>query len=697
MNEKPSAVEIGQALFGYDSGHRELASSISLSSDDKHSLLVFTDRAAPVHDMPSDGYYVGLPLKDAGAYALIRTWPAPEVERPGSVWSQALLIDYALLAKITDLSVLKTLFRRPKNSLSDIGSYRRNAKLQLFSVSESSRYFDEEGAAIMIHGVYTNTKEPAQIDASHILDAEDVVFALWSQQWPRLRRRFKFCTFCDVNKTDRFSSFDLQLFHKAPVGQRSAYLRDAMRHGVGGENKSWLSVAVEDLIGDQQGLRDFLKSKASDVSDGRRHFRRLCEIYRDTVSHADGMALANAVTQTLEAFSEREGRLLREEVLRAAAHKGEDLSIDALKTVTMAISRSEMSLPDETVLSLGQIVWRRAPTLFLDGQAPEALVAALADIVPTIDEVALIDGLQLAPQLSEKVLPLAPNLFTSERAWGSSIATALLHEMPTILENRRDDEFESDIVSAFSRAAPKAIAEGATGVFGTDVLVSKFAKSPELLRSDAGRTLANDLVRNGVARDLVCALATQPTACVESDLLATWADIARPYSVDNDYMLGDSSDLDPWLELAIASDHSTSDESSVLRLAAWILMRGLRSKGAGSAIALSYAFDPIVSSISTNQLRYDDMRIFRGDLVRADWWDWASDKDRVIRTVARKARKSDFTIEQFVGMTQSDELLHGLVDALQDKYNGRKYLENLKDQLSSASPLVGRRFTRAAL
>ena len=52
--------------------------------------------------MDPQGYLTGFPLGEEGAYALIRTWPAPEVERPGSVWSHVLLIDFSELARVTE-------------------------------------------------------------------------------------------------------------------------------------------------------------------------------------------------------------------------------------------------------------------------------------------------------------------------------------------------------------------------------------------------------------------------------------------------------------------------------------------------------------------------------------------------------------------------------------------------------------------
>src|SRR3546814_5522694 len=78
---------IDQCLFGYEDGHRLLASSMSLG--DQTSLLTkLSDLAPGTLFGSSNGYWTGLPLPELGRYALFRTWPAPEMPRPGCVRSE---------------------------------------------------------------------------------------------------------------------------------------------------------------------------------------------------------------------------------------------------------------------------------------------------------------------------------------------------------------------------------------------------------------------------------------------------------------------------------------------------------------------------------------------------------------------------------------------------------------------------------
>ena len=63
---------VHQALFGYDDGHRLLASSTRLSPSVTASLTVASDLAPDVRFRGSDGYWTGLPLPEVAGAVLSR-------------------------------------------------------------------------------------------------------------------------------------------------------------------------------------------------------------------------------------------------------------------------------------------------------------------------------------------------------------------------------------------------------------------------------------------------------------------------------------------------------------------------------------------------------------------------------------------------------------------------------------------------
>ncbi len=104
---------IDQALFGYADGHRQIASSFRLPPTDLYLLSAASDLASGTRLGENGSYLTGLPLPEARRYAFLRTWAAPEMPRPGCVWSHALLLDPRAIASLSTFSELLLLFRRP--------------------------------------------------------------------------------------------------------------------------------------------------------------------------------------------------------------------------------------------------------------------------------------------------------------------------------------------------------------------------------------------------------------------------------------------------------------------------------------------------------------------------------------------------------------------------------------------------------
>ncbi|MGJ0579827.1 hypothetical protein ACR71G_17570 [Xenorhabdus bovienii] len=260
-------MKIDQCLFGYDDGHRLLATSIPLGTET--SLLTELSDLAPgtVFSL-SEGYWTGLPVPTIGRYVLMRTWPAPEMPRPGCVWTHALLIEPSLLESISDLSILQTVVTRPDNSL-NMDLYRKPIDVDLSRNYQSSLLADDVIIQKIMAPLYETDSTTVETTSPGELDVP--LFAVWSQQWPRLRRNFRFQTAASrgfrSSGTTRFdikATLSLQEI-KSPI-QDSAV-------------PSWLSAAVQDARkGSKGSLRSFLWRYGLDVRRQRGSFRPLVEV-----------------------------------------------------------------------------------------------------------------------------------------------------------------------------------------------------------------------------------------------------------------------------------------------------------------------------------------------------------------------------------------------------------------------------------
>ena len=126
VNQVPPLVS-HQALYGYDDGHRLLAASFEMSSDDRRLLQRQTDTPDAGLDAEWSELLAGYPLP-SGRYAWTMTWPAPEMRRPGCVWTHVVFFDDQTIDQHDPGPPLDS-FRRPRGPDPDIGPYRTSLHL----------------------------------------------------------------------------------------------------------------------------------------------------------------------------------------------------------------------------------------------------------------------------------------------------------------------------------------------------------------------------------------------------------------------------------------------------------------------------------------------------------------------------------------------------------------------------------------
>ncbi len=187
-----AAPPVHQALFGYDAGHRLLASSTPLDPATESALSRLTDGTGAT-DVPGfDGHLAGYPLP-GGAYALSRTWTAPEIPRPGAVWTHVLLLDRRHLGASFAPAGLAAMLTRPGD---DDDGYARPLD---FPEGQSKRPRPlGDGAPDRwreaLSALFESDKRAgsAWLTAQATADAEPALLALWQWLWPALRRSFAF-------------------------------------------------------------------------------------------------------------------------------------------------------------------------------------------------------------------------------------------------------------------------------------------------------------------------------------------------------------------------------------------------------------------------------------------------------------------------------------------------------------------------
>ena len=292
-------------------------------------------------------YLTGYPLADLGAYALAKTWYAPEMPRPGCVWTHTLLIPFAILGSAQSLQRFIRLFVRPMvNEYSEFGNP--------LHVRIDVEYMDDDvrpehtvvNVGDILRKLYESPDKAILVPVRVATLTENMFLEIWSQQWPRLRRSFTFCTGSISGRRKDGRWFDLQAVPERRIDDVTRTTSDSVVAKFQVQRSTmevgeWWRAAIEDLSGSNDVLRKFLFEFGAEAGGGRRDFVPLTELYLtlngDSDDSIEGLVRSlNVLFPNRSMGVKLKGRLLAGEVgaevmrtpdvpLRIVLHAGEDL------------------------------------------------------------------------------------------------------------------------------------------------------------------------------------------------------------------------------------------------------------------------------------------------------------------------------------------------------------------------------------
>jgi hypothetical protein len=268
-------LQIEQALFGYEDGHRLLACSVEIPPEAERAILPLSDGPDLQVAVPAEGYISGYPLPLGERFALSRTWPAPEMRRPGCVWTQVLIIAHADLDSFEGLSGLAACFQRPEGPDPDLAPYRQTMNLQRFPAGRQIR--SDRSSETLLFWLYTK-QDPVVVFSEARMNSECQMLAIWDQQWPELRRSFSFTSIATTREI-LGRPFDLRVVSESdPVLLRS--LR-AEVHAAGQQashQEDWVTLAAQDLE-TPGALRRVLWRYGVEAGGNRKAFAAIVRLY----------------------------------------------------------------------------------------------------------------------------------------------------------------------------------------------------------------------------------------------------------------------------------------------------------------------------------------------------------------------------------------------------------------------------------
>ena len=657
------ALKVQQTLHGYADGHRQLASSVTLKPRDIKTMLVLSDISGPGARIDDRGYLTGYPLPELTMYALARTWAAPEMPRPGCVWTHTLLIDFADLAALPDPGAVMALFRRP--SAANPAEYGTSLSIASDYLGSTLSAEAVNFARQLLAGVYGKPASRMIAVRPTELDVEPALMALWAQQWPRLRRAFRFCTMSAADRSTDSSVFDLQLLPSLDRSVRARFQDAVEVHDNVPAQEEWLDDAVSDLTQpDIAGLRTFLRRIGGDVDAGREAFRLLCRLHVLTNGfHTNPDAVGGAIALLEDELGSPQARTARGLVVNAALEQPDQLDDTALDFVIRHLEFAEPDAVSKHAGILGRAIWKRDPDRFarlVAGAAQYRSILTGAVAAMSVDE--LIDGIKRAPTLADGALAQRPELVAQSAFWSRD--SVPVDSAFAAIANA--GELRSSGITAIITAGRLDLAARTVREFGSlnvlEVLSSLFDTAdrqrfgPWLTAAASEPATTAQFLASGKAHSLA--------------MLSTIGHLMSPDTVPNDY------GVDPWLIAVQAANKSATDEISLF-LRAYLLSRALGSRSRNPGELAQIGFEPVYIAARADRLPDDAWRILEHRLPWSfKWFDW--DRcPRILAAVGDLFVDRKLSTELFAQIASDDRVFTTAAETVARTSRGRNFLRQV--------------------
>jgi len=671
---------VHQALHGYSEGHRQFACSAELTPNDARRVLVMSDASGAGVTSEGISYLTGYPLQESGLYALARTWPAPEMPRPGCVWTHTLFIEFADLAVLDSPSQIAALFKSPTvETARSFGSTLRlsaNAPSNSPLISSQLTLFERLATAL-----YEQPHDQVWSRRTSDVFVDDVVLRLWDLQWPRLRRSFRFCTLTTRDRSQEGALFDLQLCGESVPRLRFAQKKDGVE-ATSTSSEPWLAQLVDYADRpDASGFREALRLLGTDLLGGREAMRSICSL-QATLARCEPSAVADAIALVTHPTPLSGSKVAREMVANAALSRADVLSDAELNYVVgnldLISERELTSHGGKLAGHLLEVAPGKLVELIEDERLP--VQTSMRAAVEGMDANLLAQNLKAGTNWFRPLLAIRPDLTEMPEFWCRTQARA-----SDIQQAGLELHAEAQLAAAVLGLHDEASIESVARVFGT-VAVLTCIEQLMLKERDGSelRRWVKEACRQpgAVASFLAQARALNPrlVSCITTEL--------APDAIPNDY--GD----DPWLTALTAVKQRIVQLPIELQVYGFQRALSWRSRSVGPLLCLT--FEPLHRAATDGALASSNWQYFLDSLpwVRtANSWDVAL---RLRLGLAKRCVETPVAPEDYVALASTDGLFDMILDATWEHWGGKRYLkwveestgESDKPQQKSRSRLV---------
>lgn len=657
--------EIQQALHGYSEGHRKLASSCRLPKDAERQILILSDLSGPGGGNQFDPYLTGYPVEKADYYALARTWPAPEMGRPGCVWTHTLLIGTDLLAELNQPEILSSLFRHPSRE-EGFNAYHETVRLP--SHVEQTLERDGSLGAQLICALYGRTSPYTVLPVPRYSVAEAPFLSVWRVQWPGLRQRFTFCTGVRSRRSLEGEVFYLQAALPRDVrrlDRGTAPLTVIGPRSTDDDYEEWIRIAVAAYTGADNSLMDFFKQVGRRLPGDTTLFRPAVQTHAILKRALCTAAVDELIRYTAKEYPEPDAG---ENYKRAFL--GENLAGLPEAELVKGLSLTEKYPPfDADVLA---IRGRAAVLWSSEEEAWGLLVCLLTRTCNPLGEEAILGLTSAMPPLRLRealasprevligIIQREPRLACNEYLWASPEKHAFAADALSACHDQLADQSDT-IIRVALEAKADPVHPTLIDAFGTNAVASVL------------NWLDEDPLRN-VPRGWRSALAARSMEMLEWLVSHPVAHRETAYFILTSVKL-DMTVASPLLTAALRTYLAgpTQDDTAVI-LSAQVLQTSLTNSSLSAADLASIALDIVYQAAAASRLPDNAWYGLSPFLPVSSWWqDWDRCQ-RLRRGIADKFRTAQWPASRLDGITKDDRLFGEIITELRQSRSGRRVI-----------------------
>ncbi len=687
-----------QAIHGYSDGHRLLGASKKFAKQSERTLLIMSDLSGSSMPKGFESYLTGYGLHDAGAYAVARTWYAPEMDRPGCVWTHTFIIERSDMDELADLGAVIKLFRRPKVD-QKFGAYKKAIEVGAHSKSQTGLRLDKEAqglSSLILQALYSRPDKPVVMKAHSSSQFESLAILLWSQQWPELRMAFSFCTgSIDSRKLNRIP-LDLQITPAETYTRVSRQVQGAILIGNsqsewGTKAEEWLSVATADLneIPDGQ-LTKFLKRYGRDVPGDRSSFSKLSNAFMRTHwTESRGISVAQMITWLAGEFPKSStAKSLKLDLLGPEwAHNFRALDgnseLDVLKGLLLTHQDSAFDPKDLAIRKRASAIWTEGSksaaeltheVLSLD-QNPirDQFLKGAAD---GADDELVIRNLEGDVRLIGVLMRLNPTIGALEGVWHGPTDNQLQMFDLLVSSEAINDEAARLITSSILNSGSDELAERVIAEFGSVAIAAAIEWGSKMLES-SGQPLSDAWTRSlkSMTRDVLAWMESE--APLSLSQVATVIGLLDPHSSDVQ-----ASDIEIWMPI-YESRSGDIPRATYLDAMVFLLAVGFHNAGDGAGKLVSNSFSDVHESAEAGLLSYSKWSVLKDQLPHLSWWrDWDMG-ERLRLGLIKSFSNNNWPINEFLDATRGTDVFEAVLKSGQAGRADKQYLKKVAEHVDA--------------